>query len=35
MYLGAFKAQQVLQSELKSHDSHGMCFDPEPFAKDS
>jgi len=35
MYFGAFKVQQVWQSELKSHDAYGICFDPEPIAQDS
>lgn len=35
MYFGAFKVQQVWQSELKSHDAHGICFDPETTAQGS
>jgi len=35
MCFGAFKVQQVWQSELKSHDACGICFDPEPIAQDS
>jgi len=35
MCFGAFKVQQVWQSELKSRDARGICFDPEPIAQES